>query len=141
VSAVILVDSSVWIDYFNRPRGGDSVQVRALDRLIEFNMDLALCGPVRMEVLQGVRFAEQLPQIEQAWSPLLHYPTEEHHFDQSAALYRSLRQRGITIRRSMDCLIASLALDHGLLLLAQDRDFRLMAQYCPLRLWPEIVGA
>ncbi|HZF12811.1 MAG TPA: PIN domain-containing protein [Thermoanaerobaculia bacterium] len=53
-------------------------------------------------------------------------------FEEAAQLYRVARRNGLTIRSSVDCLIAACALRHGLTVLHHDRDFPMLARICPL---------
>ena len=115
-----IVDSSVWIDYFN------GVHTPATDRLdlALGHQELGIGDLILCEVLQGFR---QDREFERAQRALLTFPV----FTiggaalavQSARNYRLLRQRGITIRKMVDCLIATFVIENGYTLLYQDRDF------------------
>jgi hypothetical protein len=54
-------------------------------------------------------------------------------FIRAAGLYRLLRQKGLTVRKPVDCMIAAAALDHGAMLLHHDRDFEPLARHCGLK--------
>ena len=115
-----IVDSSVWIDYFG---GEDTVQTNLLDTVLGKRAiglgDIILC-----EVLQGYHDERD---FETAREALLRFPiyaiggTEI--AIRSAENYRFLRRRGITIRKTVDCLIATFAIERGFSLLHSDRDF------------------
>jgi predicted nucleic acid-binding protein len=112
-----MIDSSVWVDAFRKitPAVG-----RALADLL--NHDLALtCGPVLLELKQGVRIHEHRRVI-----PLLNgikrLPTLEADWDDSAQLGASLRRKGINLR-SMDLLIAQICLRSQIPLFTLDKDF------------------
>jgi predicted nucleic acid-binding protein len=126
----ILVDSSVWIGYFN---GAANPQTDHLDRLLGSGSlvvtDLILC-----EVLQGFR---EKRDFERAREALLRLPILEMGGTalalESAVNYRALRRKGITIRSTIDCWIATFCLREGLELLHDDRDFDSFARYIGLR--------
>lgn len=115
-----IVDSSVWIAYFG---GEDTSQTRLLDaalgqRLVGLG-DIILC-----EVLQGYRHSHDFDAARQA---LLQFPIYtiggQEIAIQSAQNFRTLRQMGITVRKTIDCLIATFVIERDLVLLHNDRDF------------------
>lgn len=122
----VLVDSSVWIDFFN---GFESPEAEAFTRLIRQEADLLTCGVVAAEVLQGIRRREgrepvQRHLLDMEWLT----PREPGTYLEAAALFRQLRSRGITVRSTIDCLIAQLAHESDAVLLAKDRDLRLIVE-------------
>lgn len=125
---MLLVDSSVWID---RARGIESDSTRFVD-LRDGHEEVAATGIIVQEVLQGARSDagfEQLRNMLYAM-PLLD-PREFTTYEIAALLYRRARNAGLTIRKSTDCLIAAVALEHGALLVHNDRDFFALAQVEP----------
>jgi hypothetical protein len=126
---VILVDTSVWVDFF---RNTDSPQVQRLEHCIRDRQDLALCGIVLTECLQGIRHDAQFAQVQQRFRPLILLPMPEQVFVSAAQLYRALRAQGITIRKTNDCIIAATAIHHGASLLHSDRDFDLLSRHSAL---------
>jgi predicted nucleic acid-binding protein len=117
---VVLVDTTVWVDFFS---GRNTRQVVALERLLHRGEDICVCGVILSEVLQGIRsdadYAETLSRFE----AFLFLPMNRGTFVKAADLYRSLRRRGITIRKPIDCMIAAVAIEHNIPLLHNDRDF------------------
>ncbi|MFQ5434639.1 MAG: PIN domain nuclease [Anaerolineae bacterium] len=116
----LLIDSSVWIDFFN---GRQTPQTDYLDAAL--GQQAIVTGDLILtEVLQGFRRQQA---FEQARAALLKFQVMsmvgQHIAIQSAANYRALRARGITIRKTMDCLIATFCIENGLNLLHADRDF------------------
>jgi hypothetical protein len=108
------------IDFFN---GHSSPQADALATLIKDDVDIVTCGVVAAEVLQGFRSARTVAVIERHFSEMAWLtPEEPATYVAAAALYRGLRSRGVTIRSTIDCLIACLADAGGALLLHKDRD-------------------
>jgi predicted nucleic acid-binding protein len=124
---MLLVDSSVWIDV---ARGSDTDATRFL--ALRNEEELAVAGVVFQEVLQGAtddRVYERLRKMFSAM--LLLEPRELSTYEIAAQLYRRARAAGFMIRSSTDCLVAALALEHGALLVHNDRDFVFLAQVEP----------
>jgi predicted nucleic acid-binding protein len=131
---VILVDTSVWIDYFN---GHDSVEAVHLRSCIVDGRPLVIPGLVLTEILQGVRTEAEAARIVRALSAFDAPPElDSTDYQKAAALYRQCRSRGFTIRSTIDCLIAQLCLRHDYELLAKDRDFVSIAEVAPLQRVP-----
>jgi predicted nucleic acid-binding protein len=65
--------------------------------------------------------------------PCVESPLPQARFEEAAALYRSARRAGFTVRSGIDCLIAACAIRHGLTVLHADRDFSLLAKVSPLQ--------
>jgi hypothetical protein len=126
---VILVDTSVWIDFF---AGRKLPHVQTLQQLVLDNTDLALCGIILTEVLQGLSDDADYRRVKQGFEPLIRLPMQESVFIDAADLYRGLRKKGITIRKSNDCMIAAAAMEYGCQLLHNDRDFERIAEACSL---------
>ena len=118
---MLLLDASVWIDLL---RGNDNGPVRyAMQR--EPLEDLALTPMTYLEVLQGARSDAQLQQMSrflQAYTFLEPGPGLDTH-EAAAHMYMTARRRGITVRTAVDCLIAAIAIEHGAVLVHNDRDF------------------
>jgi len=117
---MVIVDTTVWIDYL---RGADNPESLWLDRELP-RQRLSLTDLILCEVLQGVRDPVLFTQVR---DELLAF----HIFDTggkdlavaSAANYRILREKGHTVRRTIDCLIATFCIEAGHSLLHRDRDF------------------
>ena len=117
---MILVDTSVWIDFFNRR---PTPEAELLERLMGF-ADLAVADLVLVELLRGVRLEARVEQIRDGLSHLTPVTVGgEAVAIQAAQFYRSLRTRGTTIRSAIDCLIATYCIANGHTLLHSDRDF------------------
>jgi predicted nucleic acid-binding protein len=115
-----IVDSSVWIDYFN---GRETPETEILDTALGARA-LALGDIILCEVLQGYRRQQD---FDIARGALLRFPVftigGREIAIKSAENYRFLRRRGITVRKTFDCLIAAFVIEHGFSLLHSDRDF------------------
>lgn len=125
---MILVDTSVWIEVFRRKDPLD------LERVVSFD-DIVTCGPIVQEVLQGFREDAAFARARLALTnlPWVESPMSAAVFETAAELFRTGRRRGLTIRSSVDCLIAACALRNQLTVLHQDRDFPQIAQFSGLR--------
>jgi predicted nucleic acid-binding protein len=121
-----MVDTSVWADFFN---GHLSRQAETLAHLIREEADLVTCGLIVSEVLQGLRQAKSRVNIERHFREMDWLsPKEPDTYIEAAELFRRLRARGITIRSTIDCVIANLAADHDALILSKDRDLTLIVE-------------
>jgi predicted nucleic acid-binding protein len=123
---MILVDTSIWVELLTRkPRHA----IREQD-LLRF----ATCSPVVQEVLQGLRPGPQSDAFRAALLalPLLSDPMPLNLFVSAAEIYRQGRQRGLTIRSSVDCLIAAIAIENRASVWHRDRDFDAIARYTGL---------
>lgn len=118
---MIVVDSSVWIDYFNGSAGSEAERLDAyLDRELVLVGDLILA-----EVLQGFRADRDFESARWALSRLSRVAMVGPDIAlRSAANYRTLRRRGVTVRKTIDCLIATFCLENRHRLLYSDRDFQ-----------------
>ena len=118
---MLMVDSSVWIDYFN---GRASPETDVLNDAL--GNDLVLIGDLMLaEVLQGFRSERHYRQAR----GLLLALEPVNLLDTAIALrsaenYRKLRRKGATVRKTTDCIIATWCIDNGLPLLHSDRDFQ-----------------
>ena len=128
----MIVDTSVWIDFFN---GHPSSQAQRLTQAIEDNEPIGLPGLVLTEILLGLpndAEAKRIAQLLEAFNNVPE-PSRADHIA-AAALYRACRTQGVTIRSTIDCLIARLCLRDDQSLLAKDRDFVRIAEKTSLKL-------
>jgi hypothetical protein len=126
---VILIDTSAWVEFL-RDTGSDVCH--RVDR--ELSRSVAVCDPIRMEVLAGARDEAHLVLLRRLLARARLVPTRPTHYDEAAALYRTCRQRGETPRRLIDCLIAAVAIDAGVAVLHADADFDALGRHTALRL-------
>jgi predicted nucleic acid-binding protein len=131
---VIVVDTSVWIDLLNDV---PSPKATACIELIESRDPVALTDVVLTEVLQGLRSDREARLVERRLRafPILRLETLDD-FALAASLYRTARAAGVTIRKSLDCLIAAPCVRTGAPLLHADEDFDRLATCTALRTWP-----
>jgi len=127
---MVLVDTSVWIDFF---AGRNLPHVRRLESLLAKGEDLCICGIVLTEILQGIRADATYRRTRAYLEALLFLPMDREVFLRAAEIYRLLRKRGITVRKPVDCMISSVAIEHDVGLLHNDRDFVPIAEHCGLQ--------
>lgn len=115
-----IVDSSVWIDYFN---GRATPQTDLLDAALG-QWPIGLGDVILCEVLQGFRDQRDFDTALQALLQFAVYTIGGTEIAlRSAKNYRFLCRRGITVRKTVDCLIATFVIESGFFLLHSDRDF------------------
>lgn len=122
----ILVDSSVWVDFF---RGQMSREVKTLKDAIIQGDDVYLSPTILQEVLQGFKHEQDYRLAKELLMtfPVLTWDPIELAVD-AAQIYRSLRKKGITVSTSNDCLIAAIAKKHDCLILTGDKDYQRIAE-------------
>lgn len=127
---MILVDSSVWIDYFN---GIISRQTDKLDELLGREL-LAVGDLMLLEVLQGFDTERDLMQARRLFTSLAVVELGGETIAMQAAIhFRRLRRRGVTIRKTIDAVIATRCIESGYELLHSDRDFDPFVEHLGLR--------
>jgi predicted nucleic acid-binding protein len=130
---VIVVDTSVWIDVL---AGRRTRQARRCVELIEGGDPVALTDVIFTEILQGLRSDDEAEVVERHLRafPVLRLEGLDD-FALAAGLYRSARQEGVTIRNTLDCLIAAPCVRTGAPLLHADADFDRLAACSSLRIF------
>ena len=118
---MIVVDSSVWIDFFN---GFSTPEVDQLDALLGVT-PLAIGDLILVEVMQGFRNERDVATARQLFRSLALLPLlEGSNAWKAADNYRQLRRKGITVRKTIDGIIATACIEANLPLLFSDRDFQ-----------------
>ena len=127
---MILVDTSVWIDYFN---GVENRQTETLDRILS-EQSVLIGDIILTEILQGFDSDKDYRLAKQALDPLdcVHLGGKSLAIE-AASNFRHLRSKGITIRKTVNMLIASWCIEHNVELLHNDKDFDRIAKELPLR--------
>jgi predicted nucleic acid-binding protein len=130
---VIVVDTSVWIDVLNDT---PTPQATHCVELIEAGQPIALTDVILTEILQGLRSDREAARVERHLRafPILRL-AELDDFVLAAKLYRAARRAGVTIRKTLDCLIAAPCVRTGVPLLHADADFDRLAACTSLRIW------
>ena len=127
---MILIDTTVWIDFF---AGKPCSHVEKLQNLIQQRMSLCCCGVILTEVLQGISNEKSYSRTKENLSVFRYLSMSQSTFIDAANIYRVLRKSGITIRKPIDCMIASVCMEHGVKLLHNDKDFSNIAKIFPLK--------
>ncbi|NOX44018.1 MAG: PIN domain nuclease [Gammaproteobacteria bacterium] len=126
---MILVDTSVWIDYFN---GGENKDTNLLDSALVDSI-VAIGDIILLEILQGFRNDKDFNKAKTTLATLeLHEMFGRNMVGKCAANYRTLRKKGITIRKTTDIIIATFCIENQFPLLFSDRDFLPFVKYLKL---------
>lgn len=129
---IVLPDSSAWIEYF---RGSGHPVDITLGNLIDEEAPIVVTEPVVMEMLAGARDERHATKMRTA---LLAYPLARvfglADYEAAAAIRRACRAGGETVRSTIDCLIAAVAIREGASVLHHDRDFSVIARHTDLHL-------
>jgi predicted nucleic acid-binding protein len=118
----------VWIEVFRRKRPLD------LESVVPFD-EVATCLPVIQEVLQGFRDERAFRTARESMLalPIVESPLGLLVVEEATDLFRRARRVGLTVRSSLDCIIAACAIRHDLEVLHRDRDFTALAAVSALR--------
>jgi len=128
---MILVDTSVWIDFF---RGRNTPYRGMLHELIAGDEDLCLTGIILTEILQGIKDDKASHEtMEYLLEFPVYNPSGVTTYIEAANIYRRCMKKGKTIRRTIDCLIAAVAMENELVLFHNDADFDHIAICTALR--------
>lgn len=132
MSRPILVDSSVWIEYLRKTGSPANVRLR---ELLQNREQLAVTEPIVLEILMGAQSEAHAERLRSLLVSLDLRPLEGlRDAERAAQIYRACRRRGLSVRSSVDCLIAAVALREDLPVLAADRDFGAIAEETGLEL-------
>ena len=127
---MVLIDTTVWINFFS---ANLNPHVKTLEKLIIDREDICVCGVVLTEVLQGIRDDSEFKKTQSLFFNLIFLPMPYSVYLRSAEIYRTLRRKGITIRKSVDCMIAAVALEYEIPILHNDKDFLPIEKHFGLR--------
>jgi hypothetical protein len=117
---VILADTSIWIDYFN---GTASKETDHLDFALNEGT-VAMGDVIFLEILQGFRDDKEFSRAKRTLSTLDQYELfGSHMVEKCAANYRLLRKKGITVRKTIDLIIATFCMENKIELIFSDKDF------------------
>ncbi len=127
-----MIDTSAWVEFL---RGTESPVCLHVRRLIAHRAPVATTEPIVMEVLAGARDDRHLRSLRRLVLGGRMLPVRGlSDYEEAAAVYRTCRRAGLTVRRMVDCLIAVISIDSDAALLQSDGDFDLIAQRTALRL-------
>ena len=119
---MILVDTSILIGYF---KGLNGVPYDKMEYIIDNDIPYGICNYVYQELLQGTKNKQEHEVLKIYLETLPFYDLRygRQSFENAALLFSNCRKKGITIRSTMDLLIAEIAIENGLFLLHDDMDF------------------
>jgi predicted nucleic acid-binding protein len=124
---MILIDTSAWIEYL---RGTGSAVCDRVDALL--GDPIATCQPIRMEVLAGARDDRHLADLRGLLARASLLATLPVDYEEAALFYRTCRRAGETVRRLINCLIATQAIRAHVPVLHADADFDVLARHTAL---------
>lgn len=128
----VLVDTSAWIEYLRGTGSTHNVWIR---EAIATQRPLGWTDPVLYELTAGARNPERVAALRGLlMRGPMHPVAGLRDWEEAAYLYRTARARGVTVRSSMDCLVAAVALRTDNAILALDRDFEALAEVSSLEL-------
>ncbi len=127
---MFLVDTSVWIDFF---RERDNPVVSSFEEILDRDLPYGITGIIYQEVPQGARSEKDFSALKRyLQTQRFYHPGHAvESYEEAARIFFRCRRKGVTLRGSDDCLIAGIAIEHDLLLVHNDRDFRRMARVIP----------
>lgn len=119
---MLLIDTSVWIDYLRR---SETQEVLWLRKILDLDVPFGITPQIYQEVIQGADSPKSFERLASFFGSQVFYLPQDpiEHAQQSAQLYFRCRRQGVTIRSTIDCSIAQTALEYDLMLLHADRDF------------------
>jgi predicted nucleic acid-binding protein len=131
---MILVDTSVLIDFF---KGSRNEAASRFKLVLEQRLSFGITSQILQEVLQGAKSEKEYKMLRRylETQKFFHPQDPISSFAEAARIFFRCRKKGLTIRSTIDCLIAQIALEHDLLLLHNDQDFDLMAKLIPLKIY------
>ena len=127
---MIMVDSSVWVDYFN---GKECPEVVYLDSILGVK-PVVIGDHILTEVLQGFKGDNEYKKAKQLLTALPMFQLSSKDLAiKSADNYRVLRKKGVTVRKTNDVIIATYCIEHSIQLLFTDRDFMPFVEFLGLK--------
>jgi predicted nucleic acid-binding protein len=127
---MVLVDSSVWINYFN---GKNTWQTETLDQML-LQIPLLIGDLILTEVLQGFKKESEYNKAKEVLSILSCKRLGGYEIAiKSAENYRKLRKKGVTVRKTIDVIIGTFCINENIALLQDDKDFEQMVKYLGLK--------
>jgi hypothetical protein len=127
---LFLVDTSVWIDYL---RDIPTASVEKFQRILDEGGRFGITSAIFQEVLQGAESESAFARLQAFLGEQVFYHPQDLvlSYAEAARIYARCRRAGITVRSTIDCLIAQIAVEHRLLLLHSDKDFDRIATMVP----------
>jgi len=118
---MILVDTSVWVDFL---KGIDSRERRMLHRLIDDDEEISITEIILTEILQGIKEDKDFRRMKAYLLEFpIHRPKGTETYLRAAHIYRDCRRKGKTVKKTVDSIIAAICMENDLTLLHKDSDF------------------
>ena len=130
---MILVDTSVLIDYL---KGTENPPARAFHSILEKKIPYGIHDVIYLEVLQGSKSENDFKELKTYLKTQTFFDVRNGHesFAEAAHMFMALRKKGVTVRSTVDCLIALVAMENDLFLLHNDEDFARIGAHFPLKI-------
>ena len=131
---MVLVDTSVLVDFF---KGAKNKEVLLFEEIIKSDIPFGITSLIFQELLQGAKDSKEFNRLVKYLGSqrFLHPKDTVDSYKKAAAIYFNARRNGITIRSTIDCVIAQLAIEHNAFLLHNDQDFNRIAQFTNLKIF------
>lgn len=131
---MILVDTSVLIDYL---KGIDNRSTKMFHQILEKGIPFGINHVIYMEVLQGAKTERDYNALKKYLDTQTFYELKrrKESYADAAKMYFKLRQKGVAVKSTMDCLIAQVAIENDLFLLHNDQDFSRISKEFPIKIW------
>jgi hypothetical protein len=131
---MILVDTSVLIDYF---KGTENKSTKMFHQILEKRIPFGINHVIYMEVLQGAKTERDYNALKKYLDTQTFFQLKrgKDSYAEAARMYFKLRQKGVTVKSTMDCLIAEVAIENDLFLFHNDQAFSRISNEFPLKIW------
>ena len=127
---MVLVDTTIWIDFFQHPASHNADK---LEKLIRVHNQAVICGIILQEILQGIRDIKSFTATKARLQKLPYLDMGKEAYLAAATLYRSLRAKGVSVP-SADTAIAALAILNRIPLFTRGEHFSIIAEHSRLQL-------
>lgn len=128
-----IVDTSIWSLVLRRKRKTDFTEISELDKLIS-NFNVIMLGPIRQEILSGVKHVTQFKLLAEYLRPFPDYNISTQDYETAAEFYNILRMKGIQ-GSNTDFLICAIAVNNNFKIFTSDKDFFKFKKYLPIVLF------
>ena len=129
---MILVDTSVLVDFF---KGVESPTVKKFESILENSIPFGITSIIYQELLQGAKTENEYNLLnEYLTTQTFFHPADEiTTYEKAAGIFFNLRRKGVTVRSTIDCLIAQIAVENNLFLLHNDKDYTQICKHFKIR--------
>ena len=129
---MVVVDTSVWVDHF---KNKENSKTKLLEKILSSNKQIVLPGIIYVEILQGIKTDKKFKEVKEILDDFIFFSMDNKEtYLKSIEIYRTCRKNGITIRKTIDCLIASVVLENDFEFLHNDKDFDSISKFFSLKI-------